>query len=326
MQFRPHLRSLLPQSLRRQFFVALSALALLAVAGGLVALYALRVAVNSTQQLAGERLVQMQASQELVQKTLLIERETYRMLEGQSIDVMRLGYEDIIERLGVIDALVGRLVTGNDDINVLALHQASQLFRNTTSVVASLRESVLQTESVGASRRSVLTPIPKAERQAQLENIRHFHQELQFQASDMAAAAQGLSVHFTESYRDAIDQVVMTSQKNERWVLVLLLGNLVFAWLVTKYLIGRKVLSRLAQVSHYLRSSDSTSSRQRVPVEGSDEIALMARAVELFLEDRRQLALANVALEDGAAGAPLQGSHPAANHRNERGDLDSGWL
>jgi signal transduction histidine kinase len=297
MQFRPHWRSLLPQSLRRQFFVALSALALLAVAGGLVALYALRVVVNSTQQLAGERLVQVQVSQELVQRTLLIERETYRMLEDQSIDVMRLGYADILERLGVIDALVGRLVAGNEDINVLALHQASQLFRNTTSVVASLRESVLQEESVGASRRSALAPVPKAERQAQLDNIRHFHLELQFQASDMATAALGLSVHFTESYREAIDQVVTTSQQNERWVLALLLGSLLFAWLVTKYLLGQNVLSRLAQVSHYLRSSDSTSSKQRVPVDGSDEIALMARAVELFLEDRRQLALANVALE-----------------------------
>jgi signal transduction histidine kinase len=297
MPFKLSLRSFLPQSLRQQFFLALSALALLAVAGGLVALYALRVVIDSTQQLVGERLVQMQASQELVQKTLLIERETYRMLEGRSLDVMRLGYDDIILRLGVIDALVGSLVTGNDDINVLALHQASQLFRNMTSVVASLREAVLQAESVGASRRSAPPAAANAERQAQLDNIRHFHQELQFQASNMATAAQGLSAHFTESYRDAVGRLVLTSQESERWVLALLVGSLLLAWLVTKYLFGHHVLKRLHQVSHYLRSSDSTSSRQRVPVEGSDEIAMMARAVELFLEDRHQLALANMALE-----------------------------
>jgi signal transduction histidine kinase len=297
MLFKPFLRSVLPQSLRRQIFLALSALALLAVAGGLVALYALRVAIDSTQQLAGERLVQMQVSQELVQKTLLIERETYRMLEGQSLDVMRLGYADIIDRLGVIDVLVGRLVTGNEDINVLALHQASQLFRNTTSVVASLRESVLQAQSVDASHGAALAGVAHAERLAQEDNIRHFHQELQFQASDMATAAQGLSAHFSESYREAVGRLVLTSQENERWVLVLLLGSLLLAWLVTKYLFGQHVLRRLHQVSHYLRSSDSTNARQRVPVEGSDEIALMARAVELFLEDRHQLALANVALE-----------------------------
>jgi signal transduction histidine kinase len=294
-------RSLLPKSLRRQFFLALSALAILAVAGGLVALYALRVAVDGTRQLAGERLVQMQDSQELLQKTLLIERETYRMLEGKTADAMSVGYADISQRLELVDTLVGRLVTDNDDINVLALHQASQLFRSTVNIVASLRGGILLAESEDAARRAPLPRAVQDERLKQEDNVHHFHLELQRQASAMASSAQGLSAHFTQQYRDGVDQLVETSQANQRWVVVLLLGSLLLAWLVTKYLFGQHVLSRLHQVSHYLRSSDSTNALQRVPVDGSDEIALMARAVELFLEDRHQLALANIALESERA-------------------------
>ena len=297
MDFKSLPRSLLPKSLRRQFFYALSALALLAVAGGLMALYALRVAVDSSQQLAGARLVHMQNSQELLQKTLLIERETYRMLDGPSLAVMRGGYADIIERLGEIDRLVERLVTGNDDVNVLALHQASQLFRNTTHIVASLREGVLQAESANSARNAPGGRDSSAERQAQDETIRHFHQELQRQAYAMATSAQGLSAHFTQNYQDAVGQLVQTSRANQRWVLVLLVGSLLLAWLVMKYLFGQHVLNRLHLVSHYLRSKDNTLVWHRVPVEGSDEIAQMARAVELFLKDRHQLALANTALE-----------------------------
>ncbi|MDD2925955.1 ATP-binding protein [Rhodoferax sp.] len=294
-------RLLLPRSLRRQFIYALSTLAFLAVAGGLMALYALRVAVDSTQQLAGERLVRMQDSQELVQRTLLIERDVHRMLEGQSLDAMRGGYADIIERLAVIDQLVERLVKANDDIRVLALHQASQLFRNTTNIVASLRESVLQAQADDSGHSP---PVPRAtavkpsERLAQEENIRHFHLELQRQASAMVTSAQSLSAHFTQDYQDALGQLVETSRQNQRWVLVLLAGCLLLAWLVTRYLFGQHVLNRLHHVSHYLRSGgDSTHVGQRVPVDGSDEIAQMARAVELFMEDRHQLALVNMTLE-----------------------------
>lgn len=297
MSFKNIPRNLLPQSLRRQFFYALSALAILAVAGGLVALYALRVVVDSTQQLAETRLVRMQDSQELVQKTLLIEREVHRMLENPSQETMRVGYEDILDRLATIDTLVGRLVVGNDDINVLALHQASQLFRNTASIVASLREGALQAQAAGSAQGGRAASAPSAGKQAEADNIRPFLQALQRQASDMATSAQGLSAHFTADYRHSVDVLVLTSQKIQRWVLALLVGCLVLAWLVTKFLFGGHVLNRLQQVSHYLRSSDSIATRQQVPVEGQDEIAQMARSVELFLEDRHQLALANAALE-----------------------------
>lgn len=291
---------LLPRSLRQQVIYALSTLAFLAVAGGFMALYALRVAVDSTQQLAGERLVLMQDSQELVQRTLLIERDVHRMLEGKSLTAMHGGYADILERLTVIEQIVSRLVHGNDDVRVLTLHQASQLFRNTTNIVASLRESVLQaevdnTDASAPSPRAIAAKSP--ERLAQEENIRLFHLELQRQASAMATSAQSLSAHLTQDYQTALGQLVETSRQNQRWVLVLLAGCLLLAWLVTRYFFGQHVLHRLDQVSYHLRVQDGENPVQRVPVDGNDEIAQMARAVELFMEDRHQLVLLNMTLE-----------------------------
>ncbi|HEY8907206.1 MAG TPA: ATP-binding protein [Rhodoferax sp.] len=290
----------LPRSLRSQFIFSLTVLVLFVVTGGLVAVYALRVSADSTRQLAQGRLVHMQEAQELVQRTLMIERETNQMLQAQSLESMRSGYANIIERLAALDKVVGQLVSANDDITVLALHQASQLFRNTASIVASLREDELQAE---AEQRTRGTPLPSAsgvrpsERQAQEANLRQFHSELQRQASAMATSAQDLSAHFTQDYREAVERLADTSQQNQRWVLALLVGSLILAWLVTRYFFGKHVLDRLRQVSHYLRRGDGANAHQRVPVEGSDEIAQMARAVDLFLEDRYQLAQANKALE-----------------------------
>jgi signal transduction histidine kinase len=288
--FTERLRRLpLPHSLRRQFILALSALALLIVAGGLTAVYALRVATESTRQLAEERLVHMQDAQDLVLRTLLIERASHQMMSTDSPAAMHESYAGITQQLELLDHLVEPLVAGNDDLAVLALHQSGQLFRNTANVVASLRENVLQADASGA--------VDAASRLAQQENLRRFHDELQRQASAMTSAAQELSTRFTQDYRDAVRQLADTSLKNQRWVLALLVGSLILAWLVSKYFLGKHVLNRLQQVSHYLRRGDTGHEQPRVPVEGSDEIGQMARAVELFMADRQQLAAANQALE-----------------------------
>jgi signal transduction histidine kinase len=113
----------------------------------------------------------------------------------------------------------------------------------------------------------------------------------------MSSAAQELSTQFTRDYRDAVRQLADTSQYNQRWVLALLLCSLVLAWLVSRYFMGKHVLNRLQQVSHYLRLGDSVGAVHQVPVTGDDEIGEMARAVEKFMEDRRQLAQANRDLE-----------------------------
>ena len=46
----------------------------------------------------------------------------------------------------------------------------------------------------------------------------------------------------------------------------------------------------MLHISHYLRSGQSEGLSAQIPVQGDDEIGEMARVVEQFLENRRQLA------------------------------------
>lgn len=138
---------LVPQSLRGQFHLALSTLALLILAGSVTALSALRASDSAIGQLADERLVRMQDAQDMLQHTLLIERETYQLLNAASADGLRADYADIGKQLRALDLLVEKLAAANDDAVVLDLQQSAQLFRNTAHVVAQLRESNLQSEA-----------------------------------------------------------------------------------------------------------------------------------------------------------------------------------
>ena len=274
-----HLR--LPRSLRNQFILALSALALLVLAGGVTAVYALRVNTDATQLLAEKRLVQMQDAQDLVRRTLLIEREAYQLATAASVDAMRESYTDILKQLEVFDRTIDRLAAADEDLGVLDLHQSSQLFRNTVNIVGQLRESDLQAA---------------APAQGGAEANQQFHTELREQAGLMVETTQAQSDRVTQDYRDAMLALAETSQKNQRWVTVLLSASLLLAWLVAQSFLGKHVLARLQLVSKSLRKTEVGEGRFVVPVQGSDEIGAMARAVEQFQEDRQQLALANAAL------------------------------
>ena len=140
----------LPRSLRAQFALALSVLSLLMLAGGLAAAHALRTASHATQQLTQERFVRMQDAQDMVERTLLIEREAERLLSTDSLPAVHLSYAAIVDQTAVLDRVVAELAAAQEDAGVLELHQASQLFRNTANVVAQLRENLLQTEQAFA--------------------------------------------------------------------------------------------------------------------------------------------------------------------------------
>lgn len=134
-----------PRSLRQQFTLALLIVAVLIVAGGLIAVYALRMFANTAQELAGERLAQMQTAQDLFQRTLLIEHETSGMLAAGSLEETRSTYASIIKHLEELDSLVrGRGAAGND-VAVLALYQSGQRYRSLVHVVARLQGDALQT-------------------------------------------------------------------------------------------------------------------------------------------------------------------------------------
>ncbi|MBU1236678.1 MAG: HAMP domain-containing protein [Gammaproteobacteria bacterium] len=265
----------LPRSLRRQFTLALLALMLLIVAAGLLAVRTLQVASENTRQLAGERLARAEKAQEIERLALSIERESARSPSPERSGDVHAGYAQITGRLGELDRLVDELAASSDDVAILSLHEASQLFRNTSHVVASLHERALHDRQVSPHE---------------------FDDDLKRQALAMSEAAQEVSRQYAEDYRLAVEALAQTAQRDQLRVLALLGGSLLLAWLVSHFFLGRRVIARLREVSHHLRRGD-IDGPALVPVRGGDEIAEMARAVEQFLDDRKRLAEANAALK-----------------------------
>ncbi|AME27166.1 EAL domain-containing protein [Caballeronia sordidicola] len=144
------LRRMTPRSLRGQFALALSVLALLILAGAMTAVYTLRTSSIAARQLTEERLVRMQDVQDLLEQTVLIERSTYQLLNTGSLDTMHSSYSDMVVQLNTLDRLVTRVGAFSENVDVLDLQQSSQLFRSTANIVAQLRESTLRTEAVFA--------------------------------------------------------------------------------------------------------------------------------------------------------------------------------
>ena len=133
----------LPRSLRWQFTLALSLPALLIIVGGLSAVYGWRISSNTTRRLAEQDLRHLQQAQDLVQYALLIDHKSHRMLTADSINTMQASYLATLERLDLMDSLVGHLNQASNNLEVLALNQANQLFRNTFHTVAQLRKNLL---------------------------------------------------------------------------------------------------------------------------------------------------------------------------------------
>jgi diguanylate cyclase (GGDEF)-like protein len=139
-------RRILPQSLRGQFALALSFLSLLVLSAGIAAVTALGASSRDTEALSRDRLVHMQAAQDLVQRAVLIERQTEKLLSTGSVAALRESYQDIGAQMTTLERVVTGLADASNDVSVLDLFQASQLFQNTANVVTQLRETVLMTE------------------------------------------------------------------------------------------------------------------------------------------------------------------------------------
>lgn len=278
----------LPRSLRGQFRLALSALVMLILAGGITAIHSLRTITQSSQSLAGERLARVQDSQDLVQHTLLIERNTYRLLSSDSRNEMQGNYAEIIKQLESFDALVARLGEVKGDVSVLDLYQAGQLFRNTTHVVVRLQEELLPDATVN-TQNPIKRPIGA--------RLRHFQTALEDQVEKLTTAADTLASHYTRDYQEAIRLLSTTSQHSQQLVIILFLSSLLLAWVVSKAFLGVHVVDRLLAVSQYLRFGESDQVCPLIPVRGDDEIGEMARAVEKFLRDHQRLVEAQRSLE-----------------------------
>ena len=136
----------LPHSLRAQFTLAVSMLTLLIVVGSLAAFFSQRSSTGTTLRLTQDRLARMQQAQDVVQRTLLIERDADRLLWTRSPSKVRKSFAAIVTQTTELDRLVAGFANAHDDPVELGLLQSAQRFRNTANLVAQLRESALQSE------------------------------------------------------------------------------------------------------------------------------------------------------------------------------------
>jgi PAS domain S-box-containing protein len=279
------LHRLVPHSLRAQFAAALVTMALLIVAGGATAVVALHATSSAARQFSQQRLALMQTAQDLQQRTQHIELLADRMVASDSDAAARRSYTQILAELDVLDQLTARLAVGEAE-SVLDLHQSSQLFRNSAHVLAQLRDA-------GAAPGATAAP------SAALESYR---EELRTHARAMALSARQHSDQLTREYQAAVLRIVDASHVSAYWVIGWLAFSLLAAWLIARVFLGRHVIARLQQVSRSLREAGEAGERgdspAHVPVEGDDEVGAMARAVEQFLSDRRQLAMTRTRLEE----------------------------
>ena len=277
------MKALLPQSLSAQFAVVATCLGLLVVSVGATTIYSLDAAARAIRELADQRLTRLQDAQELGQHTLMIERLALQVSSLDTVDAVRNAHRQVIAQLESFDHVVDRLASAvpDGDVEVLKLLRASQRFRNTVNVEAQVRESVLAapaTASIGVS-------------------LAALDEDLGRQADALGVAARQQSDYFTRDYRDAVQRLADVSDRTRRWVAGEVGVSLLLAWLIAYAFLGRHVMARLRLVSRALRHGSPDLAHADVPVHGADEIADMARAVEQFLEDRRQRRQAEDALQ-----------------------------
>ncbi|MCW5664231.1 MAG: response regulator [Piscinibacter sp.] len=276
------LNRLRPRSLGAQFAVALSAMAALIVAGGATAFLALFATGDAARRFSEEQLARARHTQSLQQQTLQIERLAERMISADSREQAHQTYARILGELDALDELTAQLAV-SEDMSVLDLHQSSQLFRSSAHVLARLRDAAEGPGPASASTSGAL---------------RSYREEMQTHAQALAQAAREQSDRLARAHQAAVLRVVDASQASAYWVVAWLAFSLLMAWLIARVFLGRRIIARLQQVSRSLLSADAPGDAPpQVDVQGDDEIGAMARAVERFLSDRRQLATTRTLLE-----------------------------
>ena len=280
------MKSLLPQSLTGQFALVVSFLAALVIAVGATTIFSLTDSTHALRQLAVERLARLQDAQDLAQQTLTIERIGLQLSRVETVAAVRETQRHIIEHVASFDDLVDRLASApatREDVGIdaVALHRASQRFRNTVNIEAQVRETAL---ARGADAR----PNP---------TLASLDDELRRQADALSSAAREQSDRFTREYSLAVQRLAARSDRTRAWIIGEVCVSLLLAALIVRAFLGRRIVGRLLRVSQSLRHGDTDNAQARVPVHGRDEIADMARAVEQFLEDRRQRRQAEQALK-----------------------------
>ncbi len=267
----------LPRSLQGQFRLVLLIQALLIITGAFAAIYGFHVSSVATRRIANRHLTLLQQSQDLVQSALLIERQAYRILNADSINSMQASYVDILNRLDQLDASVLRLGRASNDLKVLALNQGNQLFRNTLHTVAQLQRNLLAEKFI------------QAELTRQKKIFNQLSDELHRQVLFIVGSSRDLSAKLTSDHKETMRQLNTTAAKGRTWVIALLSSSVFLAWLVSRYFLGYRILTRLQHMSNCLCADKAWTNEVFDLVHGDDEIGAMANAINQFFEDRRLL-------------------------------------
>ncbi len=288
----------LPQSLTAQFALVVSCLAALVAVVGATTIYSLAGSAHSIRQLAEERLSRLADAQDLVQHTLTIERLALQLSRDDTVEAVRETHRHVLEQLASFDRLVDHLApaTPSNDlgIDMLALYRSSQRFRNIVNIEAQVRETALAARAAPASAKQPGVSLASLD------------EDLRRAADALAIAAHEQSDYLTRGYRAAVQDLADHADRTRKWVAGEVAVSLLLAWLIAREFLGRHVVARLRRVSHFLRHGDAGNTQAGVPVQGGDEIADMARAVEQFLEDRRQRRQAEDALKELNAGLEVR--------------------
>ena len=276
-----------PHSLAAQFALVVSCLVALVGVVGATTIWSLADSAQAIRQLAEERLARLQEAQDLLLHTTAIERMALQLSSIDSVTQVRDTHRQVVDHLAAFDHLVDGLAAAHngDDVDVLALHRTSPRFRNTVNIAAQMRETVLAAASRAPAAASAS------------ESLANLDDDLRVQADALAVAAHQQSDWFTRDYRGAVQHLVDQSGRTQRWIIAEVVASLLLSWLIVRQLLGRRLVARLREVSRSLRDGLGDDAPREVPVRGRDEIADMARAVEQFLEHRRQRRQAEDALQ-----------------------------
>ncbi len=273
------IRSLFPKTLQRQFFVGIISLSLLILVGGVTSILSLLESASMTHVLAEKQLEQLQDSQHLVQQVSLLALESHILLKN-TVNGVEDSYKSLLPHIVELDRLTSKLSRLGHNTDVLKLHQTCQLLRNSAYIIASLRARALQKQQPDLHK----------------EKLENFQNIMHQQVETISAAANSISESSAKDYRSNMEKLIRVTQNNSKWVFVQLISCLILAWLLSHFFFGKYIVKRLKTVSEHLRNPVNLPVSTTVPVYGEDEIANMARSVELFIENKRQLVLAQKSL------------------------------
>ena len=266
----------LPQSLRSQFMLGITALSLLIVAIGMAGVYTLRNGSTAAQRLAEQQREQAEQSQRTALHLRAAERELERLLSAATAAQAERSHAALIDQIRGLEQLLGAGPPAAGEAPHAGVRADARQLRASVEHLRALQRA--------AGDGNDTLPAP-----AEARRIAAQHAEVLLRSEALVAGVLQHEVGREQAYREALGSLVDHSVGNQRGIVLLLVIALLFTWMVASLFLGRHLLSRLQQVSRHLRGDDGP----RIPLselaDGADEIADMARAVRQLLADREAL-------------------------------------